>query len=124
MTANSDPNKFGTSADPEVLDKPKRRRFTRDKKMEILDEIDKAPGETGLILRREGLYSSHLYQWRRWRETMGTVDPKEKHNELAKANRRIVSLELKLKKAEAIIDLQKKISQLMDLEQDRSTESA
>jgi transposase len=124
MTTNLEPNKFGTSADPEVLDKPKRRRFTREKKMEILDEIDKAPGDTGLILRREGIYSSHLYQWRRWRETMGAVDPKEKHNELAKANRRIVSLELKLKKAETIIDLQKKISQLMDLEQERPTESA
>ena len=55
---------------------------------------------------------------------MGKANPKDKHNELAKANRKIVNLELRLKKAEAIIDLQKKISQMMDLDQEGSLETA
>jgi transposase len=124
MTDNLDQNRVGTSADPEVLERPKRRRFSREKKMAILDEIDQSPDKTGLILRREGIYSSHLFQWRRWRETMGKANPKDKHNELAKANRKIVNLELRLKKAEAIIDLQKKNSQMMDLDQEGSLETA
>ena len=122
MTTNSNHKNSGKSVNPEVLEKPKRRRFTRVKKMAVLDEIDRNLGDTGLILRREGLYSSHLYQWRRWRDKMGNNSTKAKHNELAKANRKIESLELKLKKAEAIIDLQKKITQIMDLDQNKNSE--
>jgi transposase len=124
MTKKLTKNTTGTSVDPETLAKPKKRLFKKEVKMAVLDEIDRNPGETGLILRREGLYSSHLYQWRQWREKMGISKTKDTHNELAKANRKIVNLELKLKKAEAIIDLQKKISALMDLDQKENLERA
>ena len=55
--------------DPEVPEKAKRRRFTAEYKLRILQEADQAaePGETGALLRREGLYSSHLADWRRQR---------------------------------------------------------
>jgi transposase-like protein len=55
--------------DPAVDEKPKRRRFTAEYKLRILREADrcKAPGDIGALLRREGLYSSHLTAWRRER---------------------------------------------------------
>ena len=55
--------------DPEVPEKPKRRRFTAEYKLRILEEADGASeaGEIGALLRREGLYSSHLTNWRRQR---------------------------------------------------------
>ena len=56
--------------DPEVAARPKRRRFTAEYKLGILKQADacKGPGEIGALLRREGLYSSHLVLWRRQRE--------------------------------------------------------
>lgn len=56
--------------DPEVPERPKRRRFTAEYKLAILKEADAAtePGEIGALLRREGLYSSHLVDWRRQRD--------------------------------------------------------
>ena len=53
----------------ESPEKPKRRRFSAEYKLRILEEADRCtkPGELGLLLRREGLYSSHLAEWRRWR---------------------------------------------------------
>ena len=52
--------------DPESLEKPIRRRFTVEYKLHILDLVDACtePGSIGALLRREGLYSSHLFQWR------------------------------------------------------------
>ena len=57
--------------DPEVPARAKRRRFTARYKLRILEEADacRAPGEVGALLRREGLYSSQLTQWRRARHT-------------------------------------------------------
>lgn len=56
--------------DHEVVVRPKRRRFTAEYKLGILSQADacKGPGEIGALLRREGLYSSHLVLWRRQRE--------------------------------------------------------
>jgi len=55
--------------DPEVVERAKRRRFTAEYKLRILDQADRCePGELGALLRREGLYSSHLTTWRRQRE--------------------------------------------------------
>jgi transposase len=99
----------------EVPNRPVRRRFPKEVKLKILDEIDHAPGEIGLILRREGLYSSHLVQWRRWREKMGESGSKSIHNENAKLKREVARLNNKLKRAETIIELQKKISEMLDL---------
>ena len=61
--------------DPEVVARPRRRQFTAEYKMRILREADacKEPGEIGALLRREGLYSSHLVQWRRQREQAAQI---------------------------------------------------
>lgn len=114
-------------ADPEVPEKARRRRFTAEYKLRVLQEADACgePGEIGALLRREGLYSSHLVVWRRQREE-GTLQglmprkrgrkPQQKNPlakkvaELERKNRR---LEKRLKQAEIIIDVQKKVSQIL-----------
>jgi len=102
--------------DPEVPARHARRRFTPQYKLEILRKADACnrPGQLGELLRKEGLYSSHLITWRRQREEGLTpkkrgrkavpVDPRVK--KLEQENRR---LERRLKKAEAIIAFQKKV---------------
>ena len=114
---------------PEVLEKPLRRRFTAEYKLQILKEVDALTdsGQIGALLRREGLYSSHLTTWRRQREA-GTIqalqpqkrgrrgrrrDPVIQENEqLRRVNDRLAR---RLKKAEAIIEIQKKISELLGI---------
>jgi transposase len=110
----------GRTADPEVVSVAKRRRHSMDYKLKILTEIDANPGKTGLILRREGLYSSYLTKWRQWRDEDSmqkkpTSENKQMHNEMAKLKRENARLTLQLQKAEGIIDLQKKASELLDL---------
>lgn len=111
----------------EVLAKPERRRFTVEYKKRILREADKCtrPGEIGALLRREGLYSSSLTHWRRARDRgdlSGTgirkrgpegrpVDSRDRRiSELGRENRRLKS---RLARAEALIDVQKKVSELL-----------
>ena len=114
---------------PEVLEKPLRRRFTAEYKLRILKEVDALTdsGQIGALLRREGLYSSHLTTWRRQREA-GTIealrpkkrgrrgrrrDPVIRENEqLRRENDRLAR---RLKKAETIIEIQKKISELLGI---------
>lgn len=112
--------------DPEVPAKPQRRRFTAEYRLRILKEADvcKKPGELGALLRREGLYSSHLTNWRRQREegalrVLGArrrgpapkpVDPRVK--QLEAENRR---LQRKLQRAETIITLQKKVAEILGI---------
>jgi len=112
--------------DPEVVARPKRRRFTAEYKLRVLREVDacKGPGEIGTLLRREGLYSSHLVLWRRQREEAAQVqlkarkrgpktkaqDPRMKQLEREKAR-----LERRLKRAEAIIEIQKKVAELLGI---------
>ena len=108
---------------------PKRRSFTREYKLRILREADRCrqPGEIGALLRREGLYSSVLTGWRSARErgelgAKGTpsrgrpADPdhalKIRNEELERENER---LRRKLEQAEAIIEVQKKLSTLLGL---------
>ena len=71
-----------TIPDPEVTAKTQRRRFTADYKRKILVEADKCkqPGELGALLRREGLYSSHLANWRAVRDRDGKagLEPKKR----------------------------------------------
>ena len=113
-------------ADPEIPAKAKRRRFTTEYRLKILREADrcKGPGEIGALLRREGLYSSLLSTWRQLREdgalaTMRSVrrgpkpkvvDPRVK--ELEKKNAR---LEKQLKQAHAIIEVQKKVAEILGI---------
>jgi transposase len=113
---------------PEVLARSKRRRFTGEYKRRILAELDtaQAPGDIGALLRREGLYSSHLTKWRREREA-GILEglapqkrgPKSKSDPLADENQKLrranERLSDQLRKAEIVIDVQKKLATLLGL---------
>jgi len=116
------------AAAPELSDRPRRRTFTAQDKLRILAEIDRAPaGGTGAILRREGLYSSGLSEWRRLRDagSLGTKTsvkrgPKPAARnpmvaELAQAKRENARLSRRLEHAEAIIAIQKKVAALLGL---------
>jgi len=101
----------------EVVGAARRRRFTDAFKRRILDEVERArPGEIGLILRREGLYSSQLAKWRSWRSGM-TKKPESKQVVARAEFERVVKenakLKLKLRKAEAMLDLQKKAAEVL-----------
>ena len=115
-----------TQPDPEVRPKAKHRHFTAEYKKRILDEADActSPTQRGALVRREGLYSSHLHKWRQQR-AQGILDglaPKKrgvKSNPLvlenAQLHRQIKQLEQQLHRAEMIIEVQKKISLLLGL---------
>ena len=110
----------GRATDPEVVPVAKRRQHSAKYKLKILAEIDATPGKTGLILRREGLCSSYLAKWRQWRDEGSmqrkpTSENKQMHNEIAKLKRENARLTLELQKAEGIIELQKKASELLAL---------
>ncbi len=112
--------------DSEVVARPRRRRFTAEYKRSILDQADAAQdsGAIGALLRREGLYASHLTTWRRQRK-QGEIDaltakkrgPKVLVSPLVKKNREqqavIARLTKKLKNAELIIEVQKKVAALL-----------
>lgn len=111
---------------PAVPPKPKRRTFTAAYKLRIVEEANActAPGEVGALLRREGLYSSHLVDWRRlYREgalqgltqRRGPVVEGLTAREKAKYERKIARLEARLRQAETIIDVQKKVSGLLGI---------
>jgi len=112
--------------DPEVAERPKRRRFTAEYKLRILREADacKGDGDLGALLRREGLYSSHLTVWRRQRDEIAKAGLKaRKRGPKAKAadprvkqlERENVRLKRRLEEAETIIDFQKKLSKLLGI---------
>ena len=115
-------------ADPEVPEKARRRRFTAEYKMRILQEVDACcePGEIGALLRREGLYSSLLVVWRRQRAegTLEGLRPRKRGRKpypvnplarkVAELERKNKRLEKRLKQAEIIIDVQKKVSQILE----------
>ena len=107
----------GMSPNPEVPEKPQRRRFTAEYKLQILEQADRAtePGEVGALLRREGLYSSHLAAWRKQRRdgTLGS-SPRRGRSGKGARDRRIEELEKdnarlarKLDQAETILSAQK-----------------
>lgn len=115
------------AANPELSERPRRRTFTAQDKLRLLAEADRAAGsgEIGALLRREGLYSSALTDWRRQREA-GILDgltparrgpkasePNPLGAALAKAQQDNARLRLRLERAEAIIDLQKKVAHLL-----------
>jgi transposase len=115
--------------DPEVVERPHRRQFTAAYKLQILQEADgcHAPGQLGAVLRREGLYSSHLRDWRRQR-TQGTLNalaPRRRGRpatptlevELARLRHENDRLRRQLAAAEAIVEIQKKVSALLGLTQ-------
>ena len=113
----------------ELTDRPRRRTFTAQDKLRILGDVDRAAGTGGIgaILRREGLYSSALSDWRRQRDagTLGALTPSKRGpkpppsnplaTELASARRDNIRLQQRLERAEAIIELQKKVAELLGL---------
>ena len=115
--------------DPEVPEKPEKRKFTAEYKLRILAEADRctAPGEIGALLRREGLYHSNLSRWRRMRDegTLGALAPKKRGpkekpinplaEKVAELERENAALKRKLKQAETIIEIQKKVSALLGI---------
>jgi len=112
--------------DPAVPEKPVRRRFPAEYKLRVLREADRStgPGQLGALLRREGLYSSHLTTWRKRREagTLAGLTPKRRgrkanpdatliaENERLRRQKRLAA---KLRQAETIIEVQKKLSEVL-----------
>ena len=109
--------------------RPTRRTYTAAYKLEILRQADAAlstgePGAVGALLRREGLYTSHLANWRAQRETgeLAALEPKKRGpaptrnplaDEVARLQRENTKLQEKLRKAEIVIDVQKKVAALL-----------
>lgn len=116
--------------DTEVVAKATRRRFTAEYKRKVLQEAERAtaPGEVGALLRREGLYSSHLASWRAARERSELAGlaakrrgPKPKVRDgrdrrIAELERETKRLRKHLERAEAVIEVQKKLSLLLGVE--------
>jgi transposase-like protein len=115
--------------DPAVSEKPVRRRFTAEYKVRILREADRSTesGQLGALLRREGLYSSHLSTWRRQRDegTLAGLTPKRRGRkpnpdapliaENERLKRETQRLAAKLRQAETIIEVQKKLSEILGI---------
>jgi transposase len=113
-------------ADAEVRERPTRRRFSAQYKRRILEEADActAPGQLGALLRRAGLYSSHVAAWRKQRDD-GAFDALHRFRgrkpadpaaaELARLRRENVQLQRRLEVAETIIAVQKKVSALLSI---------
>lgn len=118
------------AASPELVDRPRRRIFTAKDKLRILAEADRAaatPGATGALMRREGIYSSSLGDWRRQRDAgaYGGLSPVQRGPKVTMANplaaqnaqlqRDVKRLTLRLERAETVIGIQKKLASLLGL---------
>jgi len=118
-----------SAASPELSDRPRRRTFTAQEKLRILAETDRAAdtGGVGAILRRESIYSSTLSNWRRLRDAGAfgalvplkrgpkTAAPNPLAAELVAVQRENNRLARRLARAEAIIDVQKKVAELLGI---------
>jgi len=109
--------------DPEVIANASRRRFSRAYKLRILAEAEQCQrGEVGALLRREGLYSSMLSKWRQQQAAGRLEQPvasrgdnsREQAEELRRLRRENARLQAELARAEAIIEVQKKLSALLE----------
>jgi transposase len=113
--------------DPEVVPLAERRRFTAEEKLRIVEEADGCtePGEIGALLRREGIYSSYLSRWRQARDRgqLTALGPQPRGpksasdaslaREVARLRGENERLRERLDRAETIIEVQKKLSQLL-----------
>ena len=118
-----------SSSEVEVMAKPARRRFTSEYKLRILREADASsrPGEIGALLRREGLYSSNLTQWRKQREKGELEGLSRKRGPLPKPRnplagkvmaleRENARLKRRAERAEGLVEIQKKVSEILGIE--------
>jgi transposase len=122
----------------EVMAKPTRRRFSAEYKLKILREAGACiqPGELGALLRREGLYFSNLQTWRAQREAgeLGGLAPKKRGlvpqaknplaGKVATLEREMSRLKARAERAEALVELQKKVSEILGIELQRTGEKA
>ncbi len=113
--------------DPEMAAKPKRRQFTAEYRLRILEEVERCtkPGEVGQLLRREGLYSSHLTAWRKARRSGALrglaskkrgAKPKARNPlepKVRQLEAKVEHLEKELHKAHTILDVQEKVAGLL-----------
>ena len=109
--------------DPEVPERARRRSFTAKYKERILAAYDAAgPGEKGALLRREGLYSSHIVDWRRARDAAAAGEPPRRgrppadrrDTEIARLKREKEQLEKELAKARFVVEVQGKLQALLE----------
>ena len=144
MTTSTNHHPVPPRSPTEVTSKAKRRLFTADFKRKVLQEADACTesGQIGALLRREGLYSSHLTTWRQARERgeLEGLAPKKRGpkaqepnplaRELAAKEREIARLKAENAKLQLICDVQKKVSQLLGVtlptipEDDESTKGS
>jgi transposase len=111
-----------------IVAKAKRRRFSAKYKLDVLRRADACrdqPGKIGELLRKEGLYSSHLTTWRREREAgeLAALEPRQRgpkaspasaqEREMAQLRRENAGLKARLERAETIIEVQKKLSTIL-----------
>lgn len=126
---SSDSVRQSQVSDSEVVPKAKRRVFSKSEKLRILKLADACTqsGEVGALLRREGIYSSYLATWREQRDK-GQLEPQKrgrpendpKDKELARLRAENAKLSKKLEQAETIIEVQKKLSALLGLNNDQT----
>jgi transposase len=116
--------------DTEVSSKPRRRRFTAEYKRKVLAEADACtkPGEISALLRREGLYSSNLVEWRRARDrgALAALAPKKRgpaakvahplERKVTELERENARLQRRAERAEALVEVQKKVSELLGIQ--------
>lgn len=134
--ARSEAGRESGSAQPKTEVRPKRRRFSTAYKAQIVEEAEacKEPGEIGALLRREGLYSSHLSNWRVQYRAGGKAalknakrGPKRKRNplqdELDRTTRERDKLKRQLEDAQLIIEIQKKVARLFRDDQNEPEKS-
>jgi transposase len=111
--------------DPELVERAKRRKFTAKYKLEILGKADACtrPGEVGELLRREGLYTSHLTYWRKQRrdgaikelgQSRGRKPADRRDREIAELRRRAERAEAELAKTRKVIEIQGNVSALLE----------
>ena len=120
--------------DPEVVPMAKRRQFTTEEKLCIVEEADACiePGEVGALVRREGIYRSYLSRWRRARDEgqLTALSPQQRGpkpatdaalaREVARLRRENERLQKRLGQAETIIEVQKKLLQLLGLSPEKN----
>lgn len=120
---------IGTIPEPEVRERAVRRRFTAEYKLRILKKAESCTerGQLGALLRREGLYSTNLIAWKRQLEkgTLEALSPRKRGpkgkrpdpsaRRIAELERENQRLEKKLRQAETIIEVQKKVSEILQI---------